>query len=135
MINKFVCTLFTWSVHIHIYAVGGLWNSETIFNFCWSLSQHFSSNGQNRILNPCVQCAYIRERRTTVLISFTYLQNKKVHRCHIRWVGRSCCGTASTNPTRASFNENISRNTFVSLELIIPSIEGTNAPYCLWQFI
>lgn len=47
--------LFTWSVHIHVCAIGGSEDFETIFNFCPSGDQHFSSDGQNDISTRLIQ--------------------------------------------------------------------------------
>lgn len=99
-----------------------------ILNFCWNLAN--ISLVIVKIASWIRMFSVLKSGRDVQLykISFTYSQNKMVHRCDVRWVGRSCWGPASTNPTiRARFNENISRNTSVSSELIIPSFEGINA--------
>lgn len=98
MLNKRLCTLGKWTVHFHVRVGGDSENIKTIFNFCPSVGQYFSSDYQNRILNLWLQCAYVRNRRT-VNSTFYISQKETIHRCDNGWAARPSFGTASTDPT------------------------------------
>lgn len=85
VINKLLCTIFTWSVHFHMCAIGGLENIEMKFNFRPICSVHSTYKCWPIFL----QCFYIRD-------NIFYISPKdKVHRCDICWAGRQTCETPS----------------------------------------
>lgn len=61
VILKFNQKVYTnYAVFISYYILLNFY-SKTILNFCPSIGNNFSSDGQIRILNPWVQCFYVRE--------------------------------------------------------------------------
>lgn len=64
-------------------------------NSCPSIGKYFCSDCQNRFLDLCHQCAYVRNR-----CIFYTSPNERVHRCDVGCAGGGgSCGAASTNLT------------------------------------
>lgn len=110
MINKLLCTLFTWSQHFHMSAVGGLKNVETVYNIC---SPNFSCDCQKcMILNPFVRCVDVWDN----ICVYSYVPNRNRSLVWYQVSGEVELWDTLTNPTIKKLRwENLSLKKLVAV--------------------